>query len=61
MDIPVLPRVGINGLLAFALNFEKSQVTLIKLIKSIRFSFVHGIPPFFKCPELGNDGSYTLI
>jgi hypothetical protein len=35
---------------------------LIKLIESTRFRLVHGIPPLF-CwrPQLGNNGSYTLI
>jgi hypothetical protein len=37
-------RVGINGLLTFALKFERTQVTLVKLIKSVRFSFFHGCP-----------------
>jgi len=50
--IKVLPdpahgaRVGINGLLTFALEFESLQVMLIKFIESIRFGLVHGIPPF---------------
>jgi hypothetical protein len=39
-------RVGINGLLTFALELEQTQVPLIKLIKSVRFGFFHGIPPF---------------
>jgi hypothetical protein len=40
------PSVGINGLLTFALELEQTQVTLIKLSKSIRFGLIHGIPPF---------------
>jgi hypothetical protein len=40
------PSVGINGLLTFALQLEQTQMTLIKLIKSIRFSLIHGISPF---------------
>ncbi|OIP90351.1 MAG: hypothetical protein AUK55_12975 [Syntrophobacteraceae bacterium CG2_30_61_12] len=47
-------RVGINGLMTFALQFEQTQVTLIKLIKSNRFSLVHGILPFVvMAPEIG--------
>ena len=56
-------RIGLNSLLTFALQFERTQVALIKLIKSVRFSLFHGIPPYVICcrPKLGNTGSYTLI
>jgi hypothetical protein len=36
-------RVGIDALLTFALEFEQPQVTLIKIIESIRFGLIHGI------------------
>jgi hypothetical protein len=36
-------RIGINGLLTFALELEHAQMMLIKFIKSIRFCLVHGI------------------
>jgi hypothetical protein len=39
-------RVRINGLWTFSLELEHAQMTLIKFIKSIRFSLIHGIPPF---------------
>jgi hypothetical protein len=38
--------IGIDGLLTLALQFEQTQVTLTKLIKSNRFSLIHGILPF---------------
>jgi hypothetical protein len=47
-------RLGINGLLTFALELEQTQVTLIKFVKSIRFSLIHGMPPFvLMVPEIG--------
>jgi hypothetical protein len=48
-------RIGINGRLTFALQFEQTQVTLIKFVKSVRFGFVHGIPPFgLMVPAIGS-------
>jgi hypothetical protein len=48
-------RIGFNGLLTFALEFEESQVTLIKFIKSVRLSFFHGIPPIvLMAPGIGS-------
>jgi hypothetical protein len=37
--------VSINGLVTFTLKFEQTQVTLIKLIKSIGFSLITAVRP----------------
>ncbi len=57
------PSVCIDGLFTFALQLEQTKMTLIKLIKSIHFSFIHGILPLFKwCPELGSQGRiYSIL
>jgi hypothetical protein len=48
-------RVGLNGLLTFALQLEQSQVTLIKFVKSVCFGLIHGISPFgLKVPGIGS-------
>src|SRR5450759_3276517 len=60
-DPPHSPRIGINGLLAFTLKFEQTQVMLIKFIKSIRFSLVHGILPFNGARNWATMGGYTLV
>jgi hypothetical protein len=54
-DSPHGARIRVNGILTFALKFERTQVTLIKFIKSVRFGFFHGIPPsVFMAPGIGH-------
>jgi hypothetical protein len=48
--------------LTFALEFERTQVTLIKFIKSVRFSFLHGIPPFvLMVPGIGQHQEVYMV
>ena len=55
--------VGLNGLLTFTMQFEKTQVTLIKFIKSVRLSFFHDIPAFvLMVPRIGQRRElYTVM
>ena len=53
------PRVGLNGFLAFSLKFEQTEITLIKVIKSVAFSFVHAILLFKSVRDWETMGEYT--
>jgi hypothetical protein len=55
-------RIGFNSFLTFALEFERTQVTLIKFIKSVRFSFLYGIPPFvLMVPGIGQHREVYMV
>jgi hypothetical protein len=55
-------RVRLNGLLTFFLKFERTQVTLIKFIKSVSFSFFHGCPSVLVAPGIGQYRElYTIM
>jgi hypothetical protein len=45
--------VCINGRFTLALELEQTKMAMIKLVKSVCFGFVHGIPPFFMVPGIG--------
>ena len=60
-DSTYAPRIAINGFLTFAIKFKQTQVTFIKFMKSVGFSFVHGILLFNRLPEIGHLWEHTLI
>ncbi|MFZ3048380.1 MAG: hypothetical protein WA151_20905, partial [Desulfatirhabdiaceae bacterium] len=41
------PGIGLNCFLAFSLKFQRSQVRLIKLVKSFYFFWMHVVFSFF--------------
>ena len=45
----------------YAITNNRKDFVLLDVRGEELYNKGHGILPFSKCPELGNDGSYTLI